>query len=136
MSLWISNIHIFTMVSFIFSQHFHFFGSKIQHFSTFCSNQDDHVCCKVWSWHTCKRNIFAGEVENILSPHHYAFFSAGKHPHRHNAGVIFFSAFCSKKFFFWGDFLKMTCTLRCTIINMVHRKVNTWNMKNSFLDTP
>ena len=42
MSLWILNILIFTMGSFIFSQHFHFFGLKIQHFSTFGSNQDDH----------------------------------------------------------------------------------------------
>ena len=42
MPIWISNILIFTMGSFIFSQHFHFFGSKIQHFSTFGLIQDDH----------------------------------------------------------------------------------------------
>ena len=42
MSLWISNILIFTMGNFIFSQHFHFLVQKFNIFSTFGSNQDDH----------------------------------------------------------------------------------------------
>ena len=39
---WIQNILIFPIGSCIFSSNFHFFGLKIQHFSTFGSNQDDH----------------------------------------------------------------------------------------------
>ena len=56
--MWISNILTFTIESFIFLT-FPFFGSKFQHFSTFGSNQNDHVLNQT-------RNSESGMAHNTL----------------------------------------------------------------------
>ena len=86
MSLWISNILIFIMGNFTFSWHFHFFGSKIQHFSTFGSNQDDHVFS------------FQRKSQEMKQPHINHYFS--------------FQFYLSAPFFF-HFWLPPTCSSKC-----------------------
>ena len=65
-----------------FSKHFHSFGSKIKHFSTFGSNQDDHEIFDFQKLtHLCKnfvlvvlRSLCVGE-DNLLFETHLFFLS-------------------------------------------------------------